>query len=99
MLRVVKRTFEADHGRVLLPGDIVDVSTWKHHKSLKENGYLGDTDAKKFTVDVSIPPEEEGKDQVTSTASASPRKAKTPARNTVRKSALASRARVFTRKA
>ncbi len=95
MLRVVKRTFEADYGRVLLPGDIVDVSTWKHHKSLKENGFIGDTDATRVTVDVTVPPEEEGR---ASTASASAKKAKSPAKK-VKRSALASRPRVFARKA
>ena len=98
MLRVVKRTFEADHGIVLLPGEIVDVSGWKHHKSLKDNGFIGDTDATKVTVDVTRPPNESGENQSeTPTASASA-KASTPMRK-VRKSALASRPRVFTRKA
>ena len=98
MLRVVKRTFDADHGNTLLPGDIVDVSLFKHARALEEHGYLGETDATKPTVDPTKPPVKGGlKKKAASTASASA-KAKTPARK-MKRSALASRPRVFTRKA
>jgi hypothetical protein len=97
MLRVVTRTFEADHGIILVPGDIVDASYFKHAKALKESGYLADTDATKATVDVSRPKEGYVTEREASTASASA-KTKQPTKR-MKRSALASRPRVFTRKA
>lgn len=87
MLREVRKNFDGENNVPLKPGDIVDVSEWKHVKAMEEQGMLGITEATKATVDFT----KEKKSIDTSPAHKMPVKLK--------RSALASRPRVFLRKA
>jgi hypothetical protein len=87
MLRVVRKQFDIDNGITVHPGDIVDISAWKHATALQEHGFIGETDATKETVDQNPP-------KAKSPASA---KAAKPAHKAKKRSVLAGRPRVFTR--
>lgn len=89
MLRQVMKRFDGDNNITFKPGDVVDVSDWRNRESLEDQRMIGPTDASKATID----PNAE-KSTKSAKKSSTP---KLPAK--MRRSALASRPRVFTRKA
>lgn len=88
MLREVVKKFDIDGNIEVKPGDIIDVSNWKNRGVLEKQNYIAPTDATKPTVDLSKPV---AKKSVKSKPESSAPKQSAKAR----RSALASRPRVF----
>lgn len=88
MLREVMKNFDGENNTPLKSGDIVDVSGWKNRQTLEDQKMIAITDATEATVD---PYEEKEPVKVIADTHKMPIKLK--------RSALASRPRVFQRKA
>lgn len=91
MLRMVLKHFDGDNNVHLKPGDIVDVAGWINADRLEKQSYIGLTDAVKATISCEKPVIEKPKSSVVQTAEVPAQKP--PVK--VRRSALASRPRVF----
>lgn len=87
MLRVVMKSFDAEVP--LQTGDIVDIAGWPNGAELEKLGYIGPTDAKAATVDANTPRSARSPKKKSSNKTTERPLAK------VRRSALASRPRVF----
>lgn len=88
MLRQVLKSFDIDNNVRVTTGDIVDVTGWANLNALEDQHYIVPTDATKATVDPWA------KEHISTESSPG----KQPAMK-LKKSALASRPRVFSRKA